>query len=43
VNEHHEWSRVAKLYVDAIERCHEETASGAGNSAERRLRATSWM
>ena len=27
VNEYHEWSRVGELYVDAIERCHEEQAS----------------
>jgi glycosyltransferase involved in cell wall biosynthesis len=27
VDDHHEWSRVARLYVDAIERCHEAQAA----------------
>jgi len=28
VDEYHEWSRVGTLYVEAIERCHDELASG---------------
>lgn len=27
VDEHHEWSRVTRLYIEAIERCHEARAS----------------
>jgi glycosyltransferase involved in cell wall biosynthesis len=42
VDEFHEWSRVARLYVDAIEQCHDErSGSGrdlAGNSTVRRGR-----
>jgi glycosyltransferase involved in cell wall biosynthesis len=29
VDEYHDWPRVAKLYVDEIERCHEALAGGA--------------
>ena len=35
VDEHHEWSRVAKLYVDAIERCHESQNRSPSRDARR--------
>ena len=40
VDELHEWSRVAKLYVDAIERCHEATASEAARPLHTRVRVS---
>jgi hypothetical protein len=36
VEEHHEWSRVARLYVDEIERCHEELGSGLNRTEQLR-------
>jgi glycosyltransferase involved in cell wall biosynthesis len=40
VDEHHEWSRVARQYVDAIEQCHEGLrAAGPHDRAVARLRA----
>ena len=35
VEQNHEWSRVADLYVEAIERCHEELAAKSCTSASR--------
>ena len=35
VDEYHEWSRVARLYVDAIEQCHELRAKPRGRVAPR--------
>lgn len=32
VDEYHEWSRVGKLYVEAIERCHDELAASRVNA-----------
>jgi len=41
VDEHHEWSRVARLYVDAIERCHESIAARTRSRGARAAAATS--
>lgn len=35
VDEFHEWSRVGKLYVDAIERCHESQAATRSRGSRR--------